>query len=126
MNSQFTTITRILLGLILVAFGINKLYEFIPLPEPPRVASELMASMANTGYVLNLVAIFEIIIGLMLIFRLWVPFVLLILAPLSLNILLFHLFLHVPYIGTAILVVTLNTILIYKYRHKYKPLFITS
>lgn len=126
MNSKFTTIIRILLGLILIAFGFNKIYVFIPLPDPPRMASDLMASMADTGYILTLVAIFEIIIGLLLIFRLWVPFVLLILTPLSLNILLFHLFLHVPYIGTAILVVALNGILLYKYRHKYKPLFITS
>lgn len=123
MNSQFTKIIRILLGLILIAFGANKLYSFIPLPQPSPEAASFMESLANTGYVLTIVAVFEIIIGLMLLLKVWVPFVLLLLVPLSLNILMFHLFLDVPSIGTAILVAVMNGILLYKHRQKYKPLF---
>jgi putative oxidoreductase len=125
MNSKFTQIVRILLGLILIVFGANKIYSFIPLPQPPQQAGDFMASLADIGYVLTLVAIFEIIIGFLLICRMWVPFVLLLLVPLSLNILLFHLFLDIPAIGTALLVVVLNGILIYKHRLKYKPLFVS-
>lgn len=123
MNSQFTKIVRILLGLILVAFGANKLYSFIPLPQPSPEAASFMESLASTGYVLTIVAVFEILIGLLLLVKKWVPFVLLLLVPLSFNILLFHLFLDVPSIGTAILVVVMNGILLYKHRIKYKPLF---
>ena len=102
MNSKFTQIVRILLGLILIAFGINKIYTFIPLPQPPQEAADFMASLANTGYILTVVAIFEIIIGLLLIFKTWVPFALLLLVPISVNILLFHLFLDIPAIGAAL------------------------
>lgn len=123
MNSRFTQIVRIVLGLILVVFGANKIYSFIPLPQPPAEAADFMSSLADTGYILTVVAILEIIIGLMLIFKLWVPFALLVLVPISLNILLFHLFLDVPAIGAALLVVGLNTILLYKHRVKYRPLF---
>ncbi|MEL1245287.1 DoxX family membrane protein [Flavobacterium sp. DGU11] len=123
MNSQFTKIVRILLGLILLAFGINKLYAFIPLPQPSKEAADFMESLADTGYILTIVAVFEILIGLMLLIKKWVPFVLLLLVPLSLNILLFHLFLDVPAIATALLVVIMNGILLYKHRQKYKPLF---
>lgn len=122
MNSKFTQIVRILLGIILIAFGINKIYAFIPLPQPSPQAANFMESLADTGYILTVVAIFEIIIGLLLLLRLWVPFVLLLLVPLSLNILLFHIFMDIPAIGTAILVVILNGILLYKHRLKYKPL----
>lgn len=125
MNSKFTQIVRIVLGLILIVFGANKIYSFIPLPQPPEAAANFMNSLADTGYILTVVAIFEIIIGLMLILRLWVPFVLLLLVPLSLNILLFHLFMDIPAIGTALLVVVLNGILLYKHRQKYTPLFIS-
>lgn len=125
MNSKFTQIVRILLGLILIVFGVNKMYSFIPLPQPPQAAGDFMSSLADTGYILTVVAIFEILIGLMLIFRIWVPFALLLLVPISVNILLFHLFLDIPAIGTALLVVVLNAILLYKYRVKYKPLFIS-
>ncbi len=125
MNSKFTQIVRILLGLILIVFGVNKIYSFIPLPHPPQEAADFMASLADTGYVLTFVAVFEILIGLLLLFRTWVPFALLLLVPLSLNILLFHLFLDIPAIGAALLVAVLNGILIYKHRLKYKPLFST-
>lgn len=125
MNSKFTQIVRILLGLILIVFGVNKMYSFIPLPQPPQAAGDFMSSLADTGYILTVVAIFEILIGLMLIFRIWVPFALLLLVPISVNILLFHLFLDIPAIGTALLVVVLNAILLYKHRVKYKPLFIS-
>ncbi|MFP5437359.1 MAG: DoxX family membrane protein [Bacteroidia bacterium] len=123
MNSQFTKITRIFLGIILLLFGANKIYQFIPLPQPPEAASEFISSLAHTGYMLNLIAVAEIIIGLMLIFKVWVPFALLVLVPISLNILFFHLFLDVPGIGAALLVVALNAILLYKNRKRYVPLF---
>lgn len=123
MNSQFTKIVRILLGLILIIFGANKLYAFIPLPEPSAEAAGFISSLAATGYVLTIIAVFEIFIGILLLVKKWVPFALVLLVPLSLNILLFHIFLDVPSIGTAILVVALNAILLYKHRQKYKPLF---
>jgi len=125
MKSKFTKIVRILLGIILIVFGANKLYTFIPLPQPPQQAGEFMASLAATGYVLTVVAVFEIMIGLMLIFKFYVPFALVVLVPLSLNILLFHMFLDVPGILAAIVVVLLNGILLYKHRIKYRPMFTT-
>ncbi|RYJ41603.1 DoxX family membrane protein [Flavobacterium beibuense] len=123
MNSQFTKIVRILLGVILLVFGLNKFHPFIPLPQPPEAAANFMNSLAETGYVLYVVAFFEVAIGVMLLAKKWVPFAILLLAPISLNILLFHMFLDVPAIATAIVVVALNGILIYKYRQKYSPLF---
>jgi putative oxidoreductase len=125
MKSKFTHVVRIVLGLILIVFGVNKLYNFIPLPQPPQQAADFMSSLIETGYVLPVVAILEIIIGLMLLSRFWVPFALVVLVPLSLNILLFHIFLDVPAIGAALVVVALNAILLYKHRIKYQPLFTT-
>lgn len=123
MNSQFTKIVRILLGVILIVFGLNKFYPFIPLPQPPEAAANFLNSLADTGYILTVVAIFEVFIGFMLLIKKWVPFVILLLAPISLNILLFHMFLDIPAIATAIVVVALNVILIYKYRQNYSALF---
>jgi len=55
MNSMFSRIIRLLLGLVLVLFGLNKLLPspFIPLPELPSKAADFMTSLANTGYVLK-------------------------------------------------------------------------
>ncbi len=123
MNSMFTKIVRILLGIILLVFGANKFFGFIPLPELPEQANNFMTSLGATGYVLKIVGVLEIVIGALLLMKKWVAFALTLLAPISINILLFHLFLDVTGIGGALLVAVLNGILIYKYWTHYKSLF---
>ena len=82
-----------------------------------------MTSLGATGYVLKTVGIIEILIGILLLLKKWVAFALIVLVPISLNILLFHLFLDVSGIGGALLVASLNGVLIYKHWPQYKSLF---
>lgn len=120
---MFTKIVRILLGIILILFGANKFLGFIPLPELPEQANNFMTSLGQTGYILKIVGVLEIIIGSLLLMKKWVAFALNLLAPISINILLFHVFLDLNGIGGALLVAVLNGILIYKYWTHYKTLF---
>lgn len=126
MKSTFTKLVRVLLGLALLVFGLNKFLAFIPMFEMPAAAANFMDSLDSTGYVLYVVAFIEIFVGLLLLANKWVPFALIILAPISINILLFHLFLDISDIVVAILIVTFNVILIYKYWRAYRPLFQTQ
>lgn len=125
MNSMFTKFVRRILGCILIIFGLNILWPqpFIPLPELPQKAAAFMASLAATGYLLKTVALLEIVIGLLLLAKKWVAFALILLAPISLNILLFHFFLDASGVGGALVVAALNGILIYKYWSSYRSLF---
>ncbi len=123
MNSTFTTIVRLVLALILILFGTNKFFGFIPMFEMPPAGANFIESLNTSGYVLYVVGVLEIIIGLLLLLKKWVPFALILLAPITFNILLFHLFLDVSDIWVAIVIVALNTILIYKYWKAYRPLF---
>jgi len=123
MNSMFTKIVRILLGLLLVLFGANKFFGFIPLPDLPEQAASFMTSLGATGYVLKTVGFLEIIIGALLLAKKWVAFALTLLVPITINIVFFHLFLDVNGIGGALLVAVLNTMLIYKHWSQYKSLF---
>lgn len=118
MNSQFTKITRILLGIILLLSGLNKILKIIPTP-----ADNLIESFGKVDYIFPVVAALEIIIAVLLLSKKWVAFALILLVPLSLNILLFHIYLNFEGILPAILVATLNAILIYKQRRQYAPLF---
>lgn len=124
MNSSFTLLVRIVLGLILVVFGSNKLFHFIPLPPPIGPAANFMSSLNATGYIFPLLGLLEIFIGLMLLFKKWVAFGLTLLVPISINILLFHLFLDIPGLVMALLIGTLNGMLIYKHWRQYKILFV--
>jgi len=125
MNSTFTKILRFLLAVILIFFGLNKFidFSFMPLPQLPAEASNFMDSLSASGYVLPLVGVLEIFVALLLLLKKWVPFALLLLAPISLNVLLFHLFLDLPNILPALITVLINVVLIYKYWKSYTPLF---
>ncbi|RMA66062.1 DoxX family membrane protein [Ulvibacter antarcticus] len=125
MNSSFTKILRILLALGLLFFGLNKFIEFsfMTMPQLPENAADFMSSLQATGYVLPIVGALEIIIGLLLLFNKAVPFALLLLAPISVNILLFHVFLDLPGIGGALVIAIINVVLIYKHWKVYRPLF---
>lgn len=123
MNSNFTTILRLILALGLIVFGLNEFVGIIPKPELPAEAGEFMSSLRATGYVLYFLGALEIVIGLLLLLKKWVPFALLVLVPISVNILMFHLFLDLPNIIQALVVAALNAILVYKYWKAYRPLF---
>ncbi|MBX2826721.1 MAG: DoxX family membrane protein [Flavobacteriaceae bacterium] len=123
MNSTFTTILRFILGLSLLVFGLNKFFGFLTMFEMPQAAFNFLESLKNTGYVFYLIAIIEIGVGLLLILKKWVPFALIVLAPISINILLFHIFLNISGSLVAIIIMLCNIILIYKYWKAYRPLF---
>jgi uncharacterized membrane protein YphA (DoxX/SURF4 family) len=120
---MFTKIVRIALGLALVVFGANKFLHFIPMETPTGSAGDFMNSLGATGYIFPVVGVLEVIIGAMLLLRKWVAFALILLAPISINILLFHLFLDIPGLSFALLIVIFNGILIFKHWQQYKPLF---
>ena len=120
---MFTKIARIVLGLLLLIFGANKFLHFIPMDAPTGSAGEFMNSLGATGYIFPVVGILEVMIGAMLLLKKWVAFALILLAPISINILLFHMFLDIPGISVALLIVIINSILIYKHWQQYKPLF---
>ena len=124
MNSKFTMIVRIALGILLVVFGSNKFLHFLPMEAPAGEAGDFMSSLGATGYIFPVVGILEVFIGLMLLVKKWVPFAIILLAPISVNILLFHLFLAIPGVWIALLVVIFNAILVYKHWRLYRPLFV--
>ena len=123
MNSQFSLLVRVTLGIMIVVFGSNKFLHFIPLPPPTGAAADFMNSLGATGYIFPIVGILEVGIGILLLLKKWVAFALIVLVPISINILLFHLFLDIPGVSAALLVAVLNGILIYKHWKQYTPLF---
>ena len=71
MNSMFTKIVRIALGLALVIFGANMIVHFIPMDQPDMdtAAGQFMNSLGATGYIFPVVGFLEVIIGAMLLLK---------------------------------------------------------
>lgn len=124
MTRKINLILQIILGLFLLVMGLNKFIpaELVPMPEMSEPAAEAMAAFAATGYIMPMVAITEIVVGVLLLVRLCVPLAFVLLAPLSVNIVLFHLFLDPATILFAAMVATLNLAFLVVYRRKYLPL----
>lgn len=101
-------------------------FDFTGYPEAEHLFNALRFSgqeATGKGYVMSLVGVTEVIVGLLLVLKKWVPLALVMLVPISINIVLFHAFVNLPNIGPAILVATLNGYLIYKHWNHYRSLF---
>ena len=115
-------IARVLLGLILLVFGLNNFLQFLPMPEMSAGAGEFMGALAKAGYFFPIIAIVEIIIGVLLLINKYTALALVVLFPILLNAFLFHLFLDIGGIGIAALANILNIFLFITNKEKYKEI----
>lgn len=114
-----TLISRILLGLMLIVFGLNKFLQFMPMPEMAEPAQAFMGALVATGYVMTIVAVVEIIAGILIILNKFSALALVVLFPIMLNAFLFHLFLDIAGIGGSLLVMVLIIYLLFVEKHKF-------
>lgn len=123
MNAKLSMALRIVLGLILVVFGANKFLDFMPNMEMPKPAGDFMMAMMATGYMIKFIGVTEVVVGLLLLTNKWTKLALIVLAPLSLNMVLFHLNLAIGGIAPAAVITIINVLLIYDNWGSYKALF---
>lgn len=117
---------RILLGLIFTVFGLNFYFDFLPPPELNDTASGFFSALNNTGYMMEVVKLVEVFGGVMLILRAYVPLALALLAPIVLNIFLFHAFLDTAGLPIAVFVLVLELFLAWAYRGSFKGMLARS
>ncbi|MGJ3243067.1 MAG: DoxX family membrane protein [Opitutales bacterium] len=122
MKAKVDLILRLLLGLGLVVFGLNKFIGFMPPPEMPEAAGNLMGAFVQSGYMMPLIAIVEIVTGALLLSGFFVPLALVLLAPLTLNIILFHLALAPGGIVPGLVFFAINVYLLVVNIDAYRPL----
>ncbi|WP_044399786.1 DoxX family membrane protein [Lacinutrix sp. Hel_I_90] len=123
MNSKVFIILRILLGLFVLVFGLNKLVPggFLPMPETSGDAAAYFTALMNSK-TLMLVAVVEVLAGLALIFNKFGALFALILMSVSVNAVLFHAVLDPGGIAGAAVLLLLNIAVLIGYKEKYKPL----
>ncbi|MEM9024736.1 MAG: DoxX protein [Bacteroidota bacterium] len=119
MNFSFDTVAKRSLAIILLLFGFNGLFPFLP---PPPQVPEFLQHLMDSGYIQPMISIVMLLVGISLILNRWVPLALVLLAPLSVNIILYHLFHEPGTIAFGAVVFALNGYLIYRYREQYKPM----
>lgn len=85
-----STIARYLLGFLFTVFGLNGFLHFIHQPPPTSpLALQYMTVMVTSHYFV-LVFLLQLVAGVLLLINRFVPLALVLLAPVLVNVLLFH------------------------------------
>lgn len=105
---------------IYLVFGLNYFLGFIPMPELGGDALTYMTLLASTGY-MTAVKLLEILVAIMLFLNIRRPLALLLILPVSTNILMYDVFIvGLPTLG--LLMMLLNIYLVYRNRKHYRAL----
>ncbi len=123
-NEAIILISRLCLGLMLFLFGLNGFFQFIPVPEMSAPASKYIQALFSEPYMLASVKIVEVIVGLMLLSNMYIPLALILIAPIIVQIVLFHAVLDPAGLKTTIAIVVMYGMLIKNYWKFYKTLLI--
>lgn len=111
---------QILLGLIYFVFGLNGFLNFIPVPPPPEGALAFMGGLASTGYFFPFLKATEVLGGIALLSNRFVGLASIVLAPITLNIFLYHAILTPGLSNSVLPVIMIVLSLIVAYSHKEK------
>ncbi len=118
-----TLITRILLGLMFAVFGLNGFLHFIPQPPPASpLAVQYMTVMSMSHYFVP-VFLVQVVAGLMLLANRFVPLALALLAPVIVNILMFHTTMDPKGIGAGLLALLLWLVVFASVRSYFRGVF---
>jgi uncharacterized membrane protein YphA (DoxX/SURF4 family) len=121
MNSKLTLVFRLLLAIVLLVFGSNKFFPFLSMPALEGEAASFMGFLAGTGYFFTLIGFIEVLTGLLLLINKWKGFALILFAPVSVHILLYHFNFDLGGLPLGGAVFALNALLIFTYWKNYKP-----
>ena len=118
-----TLIARLLIGLVFVVFGLNGFLNFLSMgPMPTGLAGQFIGALFLSHY-FWVVAALQIVGGVLLLVNRFVPLALVLLGPVIVNILLYHLFLNLTGIALAIIVTILWFIVFYGHRQYFSGIF---
>ena len=101
-----STVSRYLLGLIFLTFGLNGFLHFIPMPPPTGVAAQFFGALFVSRFYV-VIFLLQIIPAVLLLANRYVPLALTILGAVIVNILCFHIFMAPGGLPLALVVTAL-------------------
>ena len=115
-------IARILLGLMFVVFGLNGFLNFLHMPMPGGLAGQFMGAAYMSHY-LAFVFLLEVVGGLLLLAGRFLPVGLILLGPILVNVLLFHITMAPAGLPPALFATVLWLIVFSGPRHAFAGIF---
>ncbi len=118
-SSKLAFVSRILLGVILVAASITNFLARNPVSNPTVEGTEFLHFLNQNGYLLQAAAVTELVSGLLLLSGRFIPLALVLFAPILVTIFLFHAFLQLAGVETALVAASLYGHLVFVFRHRF-------
>lgn len=122
-NRKFVRTIQIILGLYLIFIVAAGIFQFLPPPQFNESGMAFLTAMFATGYLTYLMQIVFFLAGLMFVFNRWSAFGALLLVPITVNIVAFHIFLDFTGWWMALIFAILNVYLIAIHWPRYKMIF---
>lgn len=118
-----TLICRCLLGLIFLVFGLNGFLHFIPQPPPPPgLALDYLTVMIASHYMV-VPFLLQIVAGVLLLANRFVPLALVLVGPVIVNILMFHVLMAPAGLPPGVVVTLLWLVVFYRHRAAFAGIF---
>ena len=115
-------IVRMLMGLIFVAAAIVVLFNLVPTPELSGPVKTFNEGMAAAPYFIYVLKITELLCGIAFLVGRFVALAAVVIAPIVLQIFLFHVFMDPAGLPVAIFLLLGNIFLAYYYWDRYQPM----
>jgi putative oxidoreductase len=101
---ELTIVIRLLFGSLFIITGLNGFFHFLPNPVMIGKEQEFVLGLMASGYFFPLLMGTQVICGVLLVTGAFVPLAIVALAPIVVNIFLFHLFVSPKGLPIAIIV----------------------
>ncbi len=118
-----STIARYLLGLMFTVFGLNGFLHFIPQPPPQSPLALQFLTAVSVSHYMVLIFLIQILGGVLLLVGRYIPLALTLLAPVIVNILLYHSTMDPANIGPGALATILWILVFVSVRSNFNGLF---
>ena len=122
-NKKLVRTVQIILGLYLIFITVAGFFQLLPPPQFNEPAMAFLNVLFNTGYMIYFMQIIFLISGLMFLFNKWSAFGVILLSPITVNIILFHLFLDMTGWWMALIFTILNIYLLLVHWPRYEQIF---
>ena len=117
-------IARLLLGLVAVVFGLNGFLNFLSMGPPPTgLAGQFLGALFVSHYYWVIAAL-QVVGGALLLVNRFVPLALVLLGPVIVNIICYHVFLNHVGAPPAVVVTILWFIVFYWNRQRFSGIFV--
>ena len=122
MKSKILFVVSLLVGLMMINAGLNKFFNYMPMPEMTESAGALMYAFVQSGWMMPLVAIVEIVGGALLIASRFRALGAIILLPILIGMFLFHAVLDPAGVIMTVILLAINGWIIAENFNKYLPM----